>query len=108
MYWTTLGVGIHPHYSPIIGLFIDFSYDIHQIIGLTVLLGLDEVIMLQIRDDVCRFTTINIGGFGSQEKNLLIDVQSKRPTCLQERRTIERGSAKEIKMMIPLCVTFFK
>ena len=77
MCWTTLGVGIHLHYSPIVGLFIDFSYDIHQIIGLTVLLGLDEVIMLQIRDDVCRFTTINIGGFGSQEKNLLIEFNQR-------------------------------
>ena len=77
MYWTTLGVEIHPHYSPIVGLFIDFSYDLHQIIGLTVLLGLDEVIMLQIRDDVCRFTTINIGGFGSQEKNLLIEFNQR-------------------------------
>lgn len=77
MYWTTLGVGIHLHYSPIIGLFIDSPYDLHQIIGLTVLLGLDEVIMLQIRDDVCRFTTINIGGFGSQEKNLLIEFNQR-------------------------------
>ena len=77
MYWTTLGVGIHLHYSPIVGLFIDSPYDIHQIIGLTVLLGLDEVIMLQIRDDVCRFTTINIGGFGSQEKNLLIEFNQR-------------------------------
>ena len=77
MYWTTLGVGIHLHYSPIVGLFIDSPYDLHQIIGLTVLLGLDEVIMLQIRDDVCRFTTINIGGFGSQEKNLLIEFNQR-------------------------------
>ena len=77
MYWTTLGVEIHPHYSPIVVLFIDSPYDIHQIIGLTVLLGLDEVIMLQIRDDVCRFTTINIGGFGSQEKNLLIEFNQR-------------------------------